>query len=260
MKTRRISGERFGRRALALVLALCMLWGLVPLETSGREHTARAAGESGDLIYNFLKISEYHTPGHQWSDYRETGYKIEEITDLAMTTPGEDGEIYPTSSIATAPWCLVQNTAASVKSPHYQYGAMIDLTPTAEEQAPLIQLKIYANAGYYNAATRNTKNYYAGVADVYLAPADAADPLAEKYKLGTIDPSVSWSECPSNGSGANAGNWSAGEFPLGGYTIPEDGEYLLTYRYARAGRNNLSSRFMALRVLYCASCKSPPRA
>lgn len=241
MKRKAYLNRQGMRRILSFMITLCLITGMFPLQPLNKAvATDQTPSNSEDLIYNFLKISEYYMPGKQWSEFKQTGFKLSELNKLEKTTKGNTEEIYSESSIVTEPWCFVGTTAKDESTPHYQWGDMYDFT---DGQGTFLQMKLKVKGGYYQAITSHTKNYYSPCVDVFLAPvSDATNATNEKYKLGNVDPSVSYALCPTNKSGVNAGNWTASEFNLGN-VILNDGEYLLTYQFSKSGINKYNTRF-----------------
>lgn len=146
-----------------------------------------------DLIYNFFKLE----------DGDNHGVKVETITDYAMTTcDGNDREINKytggdhlsdKTKKYSDPWKYLdveKNAAGEPITKFYfassAYGMMLDERELNGGGSVAFQIKVPAD-GKYQPVVRCGHWNSGAIVRVFIAPADAEDPKAEQYSVGSID-------------------------------------------------------------------------
>lgn len=203
----------------------------------------------GSYRYEFIKACRFYTEGFQATSYRKSGYNIENITSLAMTTEGDPAEVYPESTIITDPWCYVSSYLGSdgstaTYSSYYTFGSRNSFAGHSRDN--YIRFKIYVpEAGAYTPISKHTANKNAAKIDIYLSPVDSDDPEAAEYHLGLLDTGYPNNTvgCPRYDSpdNFNFANYAHSDYYLEPVSLETPGEYYLTYRWKARGMSGAHS-------------------
>ena len=144
-------------------------------------------GESYQTELPITVVNEQSPSGRSYryvfSQKVPLGANISTVDSYEKTMQGAAGEMRPETKSDL--WRYEGQKASAFYYPKYgdPYGAVLGVGPGAWGA---IRIRL-PESGIYQAATQMAQCYDAGIARIYLAPADAEDPMAEKYALGQYD-------------------------------------------------------------------------
>ena len=170
-----------------------------------------------ELIWNFMKLDLSRAAGSIDLNFNHQGIDPTTVTSLEQTTSGSAEEINPKSFYVTEPWCFSGMKNASLKFRHSTHGLYL----LYAKEPSWVQFRIRVpESGVFRAKSNHSSWAQSPHMRFYLAPADASDPMAAQYSLGSLDTYAATTNPPvSPPVGLDAVSLTAGD-------------YLLTYEVA----------------------------